>query len=48
MATAFDLWQAQTNWISMEDLLWLAGAFFAAGLIVYGVWLYMMEPEADW
>ena len=47
MTTAFDLWEAQMSWIGIGDILWLAGALFAAGFVVYGWWLCMMEPGAD-
>ena len=47
MATSFDLWEAQMKWIGVGDLLWLAGALFTAGFVVYGVWLCIMGPEGD-
>jgi hypothetical protein len=47
MATAFHLWEAQMSWISIGDILWFAGALFAAGFVVYGWWMCMIEPEAN-
>jgi hypothetical protein len=47
MAMAFDLWQGQTSWISAGDILLLAGALLAAGLVVYGAWLCIAEADPD-
>ncbi len=48
MATALDLWEAQMSWISVGDILLLAGALLAAGSVVYGVWLCIAEAELEY